>query len=69
MAKDIVTFDPTSGVAYGINLVINTGASFVNNFSVLDVSGKRFQFYKLDYDLVKWQKASNRFYILPYCDF
>ena len=44
MANNTVTFDPTSGVAYGVNLVINTGASFVNNFSVLDVSESAFNF-------------------------
>jgi hypothetical protein len=44
MANNTVTFDPTSGVAYGVNLVINTGASFVNDFSVFDVSGNPFNF-------------------------
>jgi hypothetical protein len=28
MASHTITFDPTSGVAYGVNLVINTGATF-----------------------------------------
>jgi hypothetical protein len=44
MANNTVTFDPTSGVAYGTNLVINTGANFINNFTVLDVSGSAFNF-------------------------
>ena len=35
MANNTITFDPQSGVAYGVNLTINTGADFKSSFDVL----------------------------------
>lgn len=44
MASHTITFDPTSGVAYGVNLVINTGATFNDKFTVKTTSGSAFNF-------------------------
>lgn len=44
MASHTITFDPTSGVSYGSNLVINTGSSFVDSFTVKTTSGSPFNF-------------------------
>ena len=44
MATHTITFDPTSGVAYGVNLVINTGATFNDSFTVKTTSGSAFNF-------------------------
>ncbi len=35
MANNTITFDPQSGVAYGVNLTINTGADFKSTFDVI----------------------------------
>jgi hypothetical protein len=39
-----LTFDPTSGTPVAINLTINTGADFVNDFTVKTTSGSAFDF-------------------------
>lgn len=44
MSKQTITFDPTSGVAFGVNLTLNTGATFSNDFSVVSTSGAAFDF-------------------------
>lgn len=44
MASHTITFDPTSGVAYGANLVINTGSTFKDSFTVKTTSGSAFNF-------------------------
>ena len=44
MATHTITFDPTSGVAYGANLSINTGATFSDSFIVKTTSGSAFNF-------------------------
>jgi len=44
MASHTITFDPTSGVAYGANLSINTGATFSDSFTVKTTSGSAFNF-------------------------
>ncbi len=44
MASHTITFDPTSGVAYGANLVINTGSTFKDSFIVKTTSGSAFNF-------------------------
>jgi len=44
MATNKFTFDPDSGVSYAANLVINTGADFINNFEVVSVANTAFNF-------------------------
>ena len=44
MASHTITFDPTSSVAYGANLTINTGATFKDSFTVKTISGSAFNF-------------------------
>ncbi len=44
MAKNTITFDPSSGVAYGVNLNINTGADFNSEYTVVNTSGSAFDF-------------------------
>jgi hypothetical protein len=44
MATHTITFDLTSGVAYGANLVINTGSTFIDSFTVKTTSGSAFNF-------------------------
>jgi len=44
MASHTITFDPTAGVAYGANLVINTGSTFKDSFTVKTTSGSAFNF-------------------------
>ena len=39
-----ITFDPDSGVPYGCNLTINTGADFNANFNVVTTSNSSFDF-------------------------
>lgn len=39
-----LTFDPTSGASVSINLIINTGADFINEFTVKTTSGSAFDF-------------------------
>tara|TARA_B100000287_G_scaffold185686_2_gene175556 strand:+ start:3746 stop:4135 length:390 start_codon:yes stop_codon:yes gene_type:complete len=36
MANNTITFDPNDGVAYGVNLTINTGTDFESTFKVLN---------------------------------
>lgn len=44
MANHTITFDPDARVSYGVNLVINTGSEFKDNFTVLTTSGSAFNF-------------------------
>jgi hypothetical protein len=44
MANHTITFDPDARVSYGVNLVINTGSEFKDNFTVLTTSGSAFDF-------------------------
>jgi hypothetical protein len=44
MSNKKITFDPESGVAYPVNLTINTGASFKASFDVIGVSNTAFNF-------------------------
>ena len=44
MAKNTLTFDPSSGVAYGVNLTINTGADLDADYTVVGTSGTAFDF-------------------------
>jgi len=44
MSTKNITFDPDSGVAYGVNLTINTGADFKANFNVNTISNSPFNF-------------------------
>ena len=44
MAKNTLTFDPSSGVAYGVNLTINTGADLDAGYTVVGTSGTAFDF-------------------------
>jgi hypothetical protein len=44
MAKHTITFDPETGVSYGVNLVINIGSNFNDSFTVLTTSGSPFNF-------------------------
>ena len=44
MAHHTIVFDPDSKVSYGVNLVINTGADFKDNFTVLTTSNSAFNF-------------------------
>ena len=44
MSTKNITFDADSGVAYAVNLVINTGADFKANFNVNTVSNSAFNF-------------------------
>jgi hypothetical protein len=44
MATHTITFDLASGVAYGANLVINTGSTFIDSFTVKTTSGSAFNF-------------------------
>lgn len=39
-----LTFDPSSGTPVAVNLTINSGADFVNDFTVRTVSGTPFDF-------------------------
>ena len=41
MANNTITFDPNAGVAYGVNLTINTGADFNSTFKILKNTGDR----------------------------
>tara|TARA_R100001480_G_scaffold50752_2_gene64108 strand:+ start:555 stop:941 length:387 start_codon:yes stop_codon:yes gene_type:complete len=42
MATKNITFDPDSGVPYGLNLTIYGGSDFSANFNVLDTSNSAF---------------------------
>lgn len=44
MSRHTITFDPDSGVAYGVNLTINTGSNFIGKFTILNTSGAAFDF-------------------------
>ncbi len=44
MAKHTITFDPDAGIAYGVNLVINTGSNFKDTFTTLTTSASPFNF-------------------------
>lgn len=44
MASHTLNFDPTSGVTYGVNLVINCGANFKDSFTIKNTSGSAFNF-------------------------
>ena len=44
MANNTITFDPQSGVAYGVNLTINSGADFKSTFSVLKPDKSAYNF-------------------------
>ena len=40
MANNTITFDPNDGVAYGVNLTINTGTDFQSTFKVLNPNNR-----------------------------
>lgn len=44
MSRHTITFDPDSSVAYGVNLQINTGSTFIGKFTVLNTSNSAFDF-------------------------
>ena len=44
MAKNTLTFDPSAGVAYGVNLTINTGADLDADYTVVGTSDTAFDF-------------------------
>ncbi len=44
MANNTITFDPDDGVAYGVNVVINTGANFQSSFQILNNDKTNFDF-------------------------
>jgi len=44
MSTNKITFDPDAGVAYPVNLTINTGATFKSNFEVLNTANTAFNF-------------------------
>ena len=44
MANNTITFDPDSGVAYGVNLTINAGADFKSSFKVLSPNKNNYNF-------------------------
>ena len=44
MATKNITFDPDSGVPYGLNLTIYGGSDFTANINVLDTSNAAFNF-------------------------
>lgn len=44
MATNKITFDPDAGVAYPVNLTINTGATFKANFDVVSTANTAFNF-------------------------
>ena len=48
MANHSFKFDPSAGTAQGLNLVINTGANFRDEFTITDVSGSAYNFTKSD---------------------
>lgn len=51
MYNNTITFDPTVGTPYGVNLTINTGASFDSTFKVLNND-------KTNYNLEGWSGSS-----------
>jgi len=44
MATKTVTFDPDSGVPFGVNLVVYGGSNSVTNLNVVDVNSNNFNF-------------------------
>ena len=44
MANNTITFDPDSGVAYGVNLTINSGADFKSTFATLKPDKSAYNF-------------------------
>ena len=51
MANNTITFDPTVGTPYAVNLTINTGATFDSTFKVINND-------KSSYDLTGWSGSS-----------
>ena len=51
MANNTITFDPPDGVAYGVNLTINTGTDFKSSFHVLKND-------RTDFDFTSWTGSS-----------
>ena len=48
MAKHSFKFDPDAGVAQGVNIVINGGANYRDQYTITDVNGSAFNFTKSD---------------------
>ena len=44
MATHSFKFNPSAGVAQGVNLVINTGANYRDNYEITDVNSSSFDF-------------------------
>ena len=44
MANNTITFDPQAGVAYGVNLTINSGADFKSTFATLKPDKSAYNF-------------------------
>jgi hypothetical protein len=44
MSNQRITFNPTAGVPYGVNLTLNTGSNFEVNFTTVDKNGSAFDF-------------------------
>ena len=44
MANNTITFDPDSGVAYGVNLTINSGADFKSTFAAIKPDKSAYNF-------------------------
>lgn len=44
MSNQRITFNPNSGVPYGVNLTLYTGSNFDVNFTTVDISGNEFDF-------------------------
>jgi hypothetical protein len=44
MAVRKITFDPTAGVPYAVNLTINSGSTFETTFNVVNTSSSPFNF-------------------------
>ena len=44
MANNTITFDPDSGVAYGVNLTINSGSDFKSTFAVVKPDKSAYNF-------------------------
>lgn len=44
MSNQRITFNPSSGVPYGVNLNIFAGADFESNFTIIDQYGSAFDF-------------------------
>ena len=44
MAQHSFVFDPGAGVSQGVNLKINTGATFIDGFTITRPNGTAFDF-------------------------